>query len=78
MELWCSESSENSQIDNNRVIIAKPDKNLLSDERVWKLLVDTETRCIPNDTNTTYSVQSELQPYMRRILANWMLEVSLI
>ncbi|XP_048864452.1 G1/S-specific cyclin-D2-like [Brienomyrus brachyistius] len=66
MELLCLE------VDN--IIRASPDPNLLYDDRVLQSLLTIEEKFIPQ-----YSyfkcVQRDIQPYMRRMVATWMLEV---
>lgn len=65
MELLCLE------LDTN--IRAKPDPNLLCDDRVLHSLLTIEEGFLPN--YYFKSVQKDIQPFMRRMVATWMLEV---
>uniref|UniRef100_A0A8C6SUC2 G1/S-specific cyclin-D2 n=1 Tax=Neogobius melanostomus TaxID=47308 RepID=A0A8C6SUC2_9GOBI len=65
MELLCLE------LDTN--IRAKPDPNLLCDDRVLHSLLTIEERFLP--TYYFKGVQKDIQPFMRRMVATWMLEV---
>ncbi|XP_078387832.1 G1/S-specific cyclin-D3-like [Cetorhinus maximus] len=56
-----------------RVCRAQPDPCLLQ-ERVLAKLLETEERYLPN-RGTFPSIQPEIQPQMRSLLAGWMLEV---
>ncbi|PWA33109.1 hypothetical protein CCH79_00012996 [Gambusia affinis] len=66
MELLCLEMDTS--------IRARPDPNLLRDDRVLQRLLTIEERFLPQ-----YSyfkcVQKDIQPFMRRMVATWMLEV---
>uniref|UniRef100_A0ACB8F595 Uncharacterized protein n=1 Tax=Sphaerodactylus townsendi TaxID=933632 RepID=A0ACB8F595_9SAUR len=64
MELLCWEG----------VIRAKRDPQLLSDRRVLQNLLRQEERYSPN-VSYFQCVQKEIQPYMRKMLAFWMLEI---
>ncbi|XP_029428663.1 G1/S-specific cyclin-D3-like [Rhinatrema bivittatum] len=67
MELLCAEGPA-------RAPRAGPDPRLLQDRRVLRNLLEQEDRYSPR---TTYfqCVQQEIKPYMRRMLALWILEV---
>lgn len=64
MELLCVEG----------VIRAKQDPQLLRDRRVLQNLLSQEERCCLR-VSYFQCVQKEIQPYMRKMLAFWMLEV---
>ncbi|KAM3841180.1 G1/S-specific cyclin-D3 isoform 1-T1 [Vipera latastei] len=64
MELLCVEG----------VIRAKRDPQLLRDRRVLQNLLSQEERCCLR-VSYFQCVQKEIQPYMRKMLAFWMLEV---
>ncbi|XP_032895614.1 G1/S-specific cyclin-D2 isoform X1 [Amblyraja radiata] len=53
---------------------ALPDHNLLCDERVLHNLLTLEERCLPA-CSYFKCVQQDIKPFMRRMLATWMLEV---
>lgn len=50
------------------------DPILLNDERVLKNLLSYEERYMPSATYLTV-LQNDIKPYMRKIVASWMLEV---
>ena len=54
---------------------AARDRSLLEDPRVLLQLLALEERYLPR-TSYFKCVQKDIKPYMRRILADWMLEVS--
>lgn len=64
MELLCGEG----------VIRAKRDPQLLGNPRVLQNLLSQEERYSPS-VSYFQCVQKEIQPYMRKMLAFWMLEV---
>lgn len=66
MELLCCEA--------DRVRRAVPDSSLLSDDRVLQNLLTIEERYLPQ-CSYFKCVQKDIQPYMRRMVATWMLEV---
>ena len=66
MELLCLEM--------DTVIRARPDPNLLCDDRVLQSLLTIEERFLPQYSYFK-GVQKDIQPFMRRMLATWMLEV---
>lgn len=68
MELLCCEM--------DRVRRAVPDGNLLHDDRVLQNLLTIEERYLPQ-CSYFKCVQKDIQPYMRRMVATWMLEVGL-
>jgi len=51
------------------------DRTLLLDDRILQNLLAAEDHCLPNFTY--FDFQPEIKPPMRRVLANWMLDVSL-
>ncbi|XP_060788439.1 transcriptional regulator Myc-B-like [Neoarius graeffei] len=65
MELYCLEAET--------VPRARPDPNPLGDDRVLQSLLTIEERFLPQ---CSYSkcVQKDIQPFMRRMVATWMLE----
>lgn len=66
MELLCCE------VDTIRR--ALPDRNLLYDDRVLQNLLTIEERYLP-PCSYFKCVQKDIQPFMRRMVATWMLEV---
>ncbi|KAB1254585.1 G1/S-specific cyclin-D2, partial [Camelus dromedarius] len=66
MELLCCEVDP--------VRRAVPDANLLQDDRVLQNLLTIEERYLPQ-CSYFKCVQKDIQPYMRRMVATWMLEV---
>lgn len=66
MELLCLEMETN--------IRARPDPNLLCDDRVLQRLLTIEERFLPQYSYFKV-VQKDIQPFMRRMVATWMLEV---
>lgn len=66
MELLCLEM--------DTIIRARPDPNLLCDDRVLQSLLTIEERFIPQNFYFK-GVQKDIQPFMRRMVATWMLEV---
>lgn len=68
MELLCCEVDP--------VRRAVPDANLLHDDRVLQNLLTIEERYLPQ-CSYFKCVQKDIQPYMRRMVATWMLEVGL-
>lgn len=67
MELLCFEM--------DTIIRARPDPNLLGDDRVLQSLLTIEERFLPQYSYFKV-VQKDIQPFMRRMVATWMLEVS--
>lgn len=68
MELLCCEVDP--------VRRAVPDRNLLED-RVLQNLLTIEERYLPQ-CSYFKCVQKDIQPYMRRMVATWMLEVGVL
>lgn len=66
MELLCCE------VDPVRRAVR--DRNLLQDDRVLQNLLTIEERYLPQ-CSYFKCVQKDIQPYMRRMVATWMLEV---
>ena len=57
--------------------VAAADPAIMSDVRVLAQLLKLEWHSMPNvDYFAPNSHQSELQPYMRRVVTTWMLEVN--
>ncbi|XP_045552943.1 G1/S-specific cyclin-D2 isoform X2 [Salmo salar] len=65
MELLCLEM--------DTIIRASPDPNLLCDDRVLQSLLTIEERFLPQ-CSYFKCVQKDIQPFMRRMVATWMLE----
>lgn len=51
------------------------DPVIFQDDRVWHTLLQKETRYIPASPNYFKYVQSEVETYMRKEIADWMLEI---
>ncbi|TWW76597.1 G1/S-specific cyclin-D2 [Takifugu flavidus] len=66
MELLCLEM--------DTIVRARPDPNLLADDRVLQSLLTIEERFLPQYSYFK-GVQKDIQPFMRRMVATWMLEV---
>ncbi|XP_051911564.1 G1/S-specific cyclin-D2-like [Hippocampus zosterae] len=66
MELYCMESVSE--------VKAPVDPNILHDDRVLQTLLTVEDRFLPQ-CSYFQRVQKDIKPYMRRIVAGWMLEV---
>ncbi|XP_050298699.1 G1/S-specific cyclin-D2 [Anthonomus grandis grandis] len=67
MDLTCAEST-------NKCIRAVKDRVIFKDERVINNLLNEEIFYVPNcDYFTT--VQNDIQPFMRKVVTTWMLEV---
>ncbi|CAG2164914.1 unnamed protein product [Oppiella nova] len=84
MELVCAESSPEfvqivipDQNDHNfSITYTAYDHNILSDDRILEQLLQVEENYVPKDVLESYKcIQSEVEPYMRKTVANWMLEV---
>ncbi|KAK1153133.1 G1/S-specific cyclin-D2-like isoform X1 [Acipenser oxyrinchus oxyrinchus] len=58
----------------NTVRKGGPDPNLLDDDRVLLNLLSIEERFLPQCSYFKY-VQKDIEPFMRRMVATWMLEV---
>ncbi|XP_038562443.1 G1/S-specific cyclin-D2a isoform X1 [Micropterus salmoides] len=76
--LFClSESSSTMELlclEMDTIIRARPDPNLLYDDRVLQSLLTIEERFLPQYSYFK-GVQKDIQPFMRRMVATWMLEV---
>lgn len=70
MELLCCEPTAH-------IRYGYKDRVLLQDDRVLKNLLESEEKYLPS-CNYFKIVQKEIEPYMRRVVATWMLEVSLM
>jgi len=66
MELLCLEM--------DTIVRARPDPNLLLDDRVLQSLLTIEERFLPQ-CSYFKCIQKDIQPFMRRMVATWMLEV---
>ncbi|XP_061663323.1 G1/S-specific cyclin-D2-like [Syngnathoides biaculeatus] len=66
MDLYCMESVA--------VVKAQTDATVLHDDRVLQSLLTVEDRYLPQ-CSYFQRVQKDIQPYMRRVVAGWMLEV---
>jgi len=86
MDLWCNEphlreDQQNEETMTSTIhpeyIAAAADHVLMSDHRVLDKLLMTESRGMISEADIIYdSLDSEVRPKMRKILASWMLEVS--
>lgn len=68
MDLACIEN-----LDDIRV--AQRDRSIFDDDRVLDNLLNSEFKYMPK-FNYFNRVQTEVQPYMRKIVTTWMMEVS--
>uniref|UniRef100_A0A8C1JJE8 Cyclin D2, b n=1 Tax=Cyprinus carpio TaxID=7962 RepID=A0A8C1JJE8_CYPCA len=66
MELFC--------LEKDAIMRAQKDPNIFCDERVLQSLLTVEDRYVPQGPYFK-CVQKEIQPFMRRMVATWMLEV---
>ena len=74
MELFCPEQPGSAQAD--ALVDSYPDPALLRDDRVLTNMLQMEDYYVPsNNMNYFRVVQTELKPYMRKIVATWMWEV---
>lgn len=71
MDLQCIELPSTANIVN----VAKIDKNLYGDLRVVNYLLTDEQSFIPK-CNYFEDVQTDIEPFMRKVVTTWMLEVS--
>lgn len=69
MDLMCAEKITQDSC------YAMKDLNLLEDERVLEDLLTTEQVYVPH-CNYFNNVQTEIEPFMRKIVTKWMLQVS--
>jgi hypothetical protein len=72
MNLMCTESQTTSE---DRCFAE--DRTIFRDERAVKKLLETESQYVPGCDYMAHS-HSNLQPFMRRVVATWMLDVSLL
>jgi len=70
MDLKCGEPS-------TKCIRAVKDKAIFKDHRVIKNLLADEKLYLPN-CDYFVKVQNDIQPFMRRVVTTWMLEVSVV
>lgn len=68
--LCCGENLENMETER----VARADPNLLGDERVLQNLLRTEERYVPSSSYFE-CLQKDISPPMRKIVAEWLLEV---
>lgn len=61
------------ELECNKPQKAFKDTKLLDDSRVLQNLLDAEERYMPPTSNFLF--QKDLRPYMRKVVADWMLEV---
>ncbi|XP_077090943.1 G1/S-specific cyclin-D2b [Siphateles boraxobius] len=66
MELFC--------LEKDTIMRAQRDPNIFCDERVLQSLLTLEDRYVPQGPYFK-RVQKDIQPFMRRMVATWMLEV---
>lgn len=69
MDLACAETS------NRKCIRAVKDRAIFKDDRVINNLLKDEQFYVPNCDYFT-DVQNDIQPFMRKVVTTWMLEVS--
>lgn len=69
MDLACIEN-----LDDIRV--AQRDRTIFDDDRVLENLLNSEFKYMPK-FNYFLRMQTEVQPYMRKIVTTWMMEVSI-
>jgi cyclin D2 len=67
MDLACNEQISVSNY-------APKDPNIFNDFRVMKHLLNDESLYTPH-TNYFQNVQTDIEPFMRKVVATWMLEV---
>lgn len=70
MNLMCTESQRTSEDK-----CFAEDRAIFRDERAVKKLLETESQYVPECDYMAHP-QSSLQPFMRRVVATWMLDVS--
>ena len=57
------------------LIRATVDKAMAEDERILPNLINNEERYLPGNPDYFRFIQVEVKPHMRKIVADWMLEV---
>lgn len=67
MDLACNEKLKN-------ICTAKNDRGIFGDNRVLFNLLRDETWSMPN-CDYFETVQNDIKPFMRKVVATWMLEV---
>lgn len=67
MELTCTEKLE-------KVCTADYDRQIFSDNRVLLTMLKDEAFSVPN-CDYFETVQNDIQPFMRKVVTTWMLEV---
>lgn len=70
MDLSCNE-------DMSSQIVAGIDLTIIRDDRVIENLLNDEKAYIPT-VNYFEEVQTDVQPFMRKVVTTWMLEVCLL
>lgn len=68
MDLYCTEKAENENV-------AYDDRHLLHDRVLKRLLKDEDRYCIQYCHNDLRTVQTEVNVHMRKVVAEWMMEV---
>lgn len=68
MDLACTENLEKFPTANN-------DRGIFGDNRVLQNMLKTEMLWMPN-CDYFETVQRDIQPFMRKVVTTWMLEVS--
>lgn len=72
MSLQCTEQPMDTS-----VCLAQNDAVIFRDDRVLESLLRTERSYMPGG-NYFGTVQNDIQPYMRKMVTSWMLEVSTV
>ncbi|XP_054159568.1 G1/S-specific cyclin-D2-like [Oppia nitens] len=80
MSLNCDDSQvmipEASDSNSFGITYTALDNNILGDDRILKQLLQIEDNYVPKGVLESYKcIQSEVEPNMRKIVSNWMLEV---
>lgn len=68
MDLACTENLE-------KVSTAKIDRGIFGDNRVLQNMLKSEILSVPQ-SDYFETVQNDIQPFMRKVVTTWMLEVS--
>lgn len=67
MDLACTEKLE-------KISTATNDRGIFGDNRVLQNLLRSESSSVPN-CDYFETVQNDIQPFMRKVVTTWMLEV---
>ena len=73
LSLLCEELPAAGPVWNGGLRRSFADPVMLNDDRVLQNLLAVEDRCLPSAKY--FDFQLEIEPFMRRILTSWMLEV---